>query len=475
MIDCTKPAVRWSCTPPSAPNPAVEPRNQEAAGPGDAYVPSFCRAPRVSSLASSGQKTSLSAAIEGVIAKNPGLKTAQWGLVVADENDQTLYQHDADNLFNPASNLKLVTAATALSVLGQDSRFRTRMATDGEVDGDGTLHGNLYLVGGGDPSLTTSNLAAGVAKLGLSRIEGNIVVDDGVFDATRLGPGWAWDDTSADYSAEIDGLTVDENVARLHVTSSGVSANPNVGYLTIHNATRAGSNTDLNVDRALGTNVVTVSGTVADAADVAVTVHDPALYAGNIVKWLCHEQGIEVTGAVQRGTVPPQSHEVWNNSSATLIGLERHMLKESDNLYAESLFRALASGQSAAAADKEKKTLHIDEPCRIVDGSGLSRDDLVSPALLLKTVQQYYRDGGPRDCLPVAGVDGTLKYRMPSLKGRVQAKTGTLGGVSTLAGWLTLKDGRNISFAWMCNDYVGDKSVKGTEDSLLEAIDGALG
>ena len=149
------------------------------------------------------------------------------------------------------------------------------------------------------------------------------------------------------------------------------------------------------------------------------------------------------------------------------------MLKESDNVYAESLFRALAGGSSAQAPDREAQLLHIDEAHQIVDGSGLSRQDLVSPATLRNVVAQYYRDAVSRDLLPIAGVDGTLKRRMPSLQGRVSAKTGTLDNVSSLAGWLTLKDGRRYSFAWMCNGYPG-AGVKATEDALMTSVDGAL-
>lgn len=418
-------------------------------------------------------ETRLADAVQTVLARDPNMRAAHWGLSIADDKGKVLYQSAADRLFNPASCLKLVTASAATAVLGPDKRFETRLATSGRVDADGVLRGDLVLVGGGDPSLATADLEAAVTRLGVRRVEGRIVVDDRVFDDERLGAGWSWDNTSAAFSAEVDGLNLDKNTAVVNVSRSGVTASPDAGYLTFENHATAAAQTQLDVERKLGTNVITVDGTVADAASTVVTVHDPALYAGAVLKSLCHRHGIEVSGEVTRGAVDGAARTLWSRSSAPLRELERQMLKHSDNLYAETLFRALADGQSAKAPAREAQVLHLDGPWQIVDGSGLSHKDLLTPDTLRKTVEQGFRDPANHDLLPIAGVDGTLARRMPALKGRVHAKTGTLANVSTLAGWLTLKDGRRFSFAWMCNDYAGS-GVKATEDVLMTAVDAAL-
>lgn len=415
----------------------------------------------------------LTAAIEGVIARDEKMRSAHWGFVIADDKGNVVYQRDAERLFNPASCMKLITGAAATAALGADKTFQTAIVTTGQVDAAGVLRGDLHLVGGGDPSLQTADLEAAVKRLGIKRVEGKVLVDDHAFDDARLGTGWSWNNFSAYYSAESDALTVDEGCALVRVSRSGAVAEPDTGYLTFDNHATAGAETRLDVDRRLGTNVITIDGTVSAPSSTWVTVHDPALYAGNVLKWLCKKSGIEVTGGVERAVAPTGARTLWQHASAPLAQLERQMLKESDNVYAESLFRALAGGSSAQAPDREAQLLHIDEAHQIVDGSGLSRQDLVSPATLRNVVAQYYRDAASRDLLPIAGVDGTLKRRMPSLQGRVSAKTGTLDNVSSLAGWLTLKDGRRYSFAWMCNGYPG-AGVKATEDALMTAVDGAL-
>jgi PBP4 family serine-type D-alanyl-D-alanine carboxypeptidase len=409
------------------------------------------------------------------VAADPNMAAAHWGLVVQDESGKVLYQHGASELFVPASNLKLITAATALQVLGPDARFATELAASGSIDADGVLHGNLFLIGGGDPSLATDDLRGAVASLGIRKVAGDIVVDDHVFDDRHLGRGWAWDNLDAGYSAEVGGLMVDGDVARLRVSREGVTQSPPGGYLEIHDHTRAGSSTAVDARRALGTNVVEVDGTVAEPTTVAVSVHDPGLYAGSVLAALCRDRGIELSGKVVRGTAPTDARKLWEKSSEPLIRLERHMLKESDNLYAETLFHALADGQSSAAPEKERKALGLEEPFKVVDGSGLSRYDMVSPRMMGRVVQARYHDDDARDCLPVAGIDGTLKHRMKSLKGRVHAKTGTLDAVSSLCGWLDLRDGRKVSFAWFCNSYpdrIG--GAKRVEDAVVEAIDRSL-
>ncbi|MHB2018958.1 MAG: D-alanyl-D-alanine carboxypeptidase/D-alanyl-D-alanine endopeptidase [Candidatus Xenobia bacterium] len=408
-------------------------------------------------------------AVEKVTGGDPALQEAHWGLIVEDSQGQVLYEHDADRLFNPASNLKLVTAAAARGLLGNQARFHTKLMAQGSIDGDGVLHGDLCLAGGGDPSLTTADLQQAVQDLHIKRVDGNVVVDDRAFQGSKLGPGWAWDNFSAPYSAEADALTLDENTATLQVNDRGATALPDVGYLTLHDHVVRGGRTDVNAERQLGGNDVDVTGSIApgESARFAVTVHDPGVYAGAILKSLTH-----ATGQVERGVASGQT--LWDHQSPTLLDLESHMLKASDNLYGETLIRDLAGGRFDQAPALEKETLHLPEPAVIVDGSGLSRDDLVSPRLLAGVLQQNYRDPQVQDTLPIAGVDGTLRHRMEGLKGRVHAKTGTLDGVSSLSGWLTLPSGQQVAFSWICNGYTHGGEVKATEDRLIEAIDSAL-
>lgn len=448
----------------------------------------------------STDQVALGRVIDGVVAKNPALQSAPWGFVLADEQGHVLYEHQADQALMPASTTKLVTGATAIAKLGADTRFTTRLVSDGQVDGQGVLHGNLYLVGGGDPTLTTQDLQQAVQSSGLKRVDGRILVDDSCFDQVRRGRGWAPDDVSAPYAAECDGLSLDHNVTGLDASSRGVVAVPNLGYLELHNLTTAGSSTQVTVERGADSNVVEVRGTVGPNHALSyVTVHEPALYAGAVFHSLLPSQADsdqEQTGMCSSGllpetpassqtsllsppsvevgsagTVPAHAQVLWEHTSPTVREIEHTMLKESDNLYAETLFHALAGGNSAVAPDIEKQTLQLSPETLLTDGCGLSRDNRLSPRQLVQVVQQQYKDHDALDCLPISGVDGTLKNRMQTLRGRVHAKTGTLGDVSTLAGWLTLSNGHALSFAWMANGFACPAhDVKATEDQLLQSI-----
>ncbi|HEY4002375.1 MAG TPA: D-alanyl-D-alanine carboxypeptidase/D-alanyl-D-alanine-endopeptidase, partial [Candidatus Xenobia bacterium] len=295
-------------------------------------------------------------AIEGAVAKNPAMQKAHWGMVVRDGQGRVLYQHNPDDLFTPASNLKLITASTVTHVLGADHRFATRLLADGTVDSHGVLHGDVYLQGTGDPSLTTADLKAAVQHLPFHHVDGKVHVDDSAFDNVHTGAGWEPGDLSQPYGAESDALTLDENVAALTVTRHSIEQPSDDGYLVLHNHTQAGSQTELQAERQLETNDVTVTGTVGPhGGEVPITMHEPALYAGHVLKTLLH-----ATGTVDKA--PAQGHIVWEHTSPPLLDLQRHMLKESDNLYAETLFHALAQGQSAQAPGIERQTLHLNRP-----------------------------------------------------------------------------------------------------------------
>jgi serine-type D-Ala-D-Ala carboxypeptidase/endopeptidase (penicillin-binding protein 4) len=417
-------------------------------------------------------QVTLGKAIDAVIAKTPALQSASWGFVVADDQGKVLYQKQADAPLLPASSLKLVTGAAAIHQLGAQARFTTSLVTNGTLDTQGTLHGDLYLVGGGDPSLQTQDLEQAITASGLKKVEGHIFVDDHCFDQVRRGRGWAPDDVSAPYAAECDGLSLDHNVTGLDVSSRGIFEVPNLGYLEFHNLTTPGPTTDVSVERQADSNLVEVSGTVSAAhASSKVTVHEPALYAGTVLASLLGSQGGAVSDSVSAAPAPAHAQVLWQHQSPTVRELETTMLKESDNLYAETLFHALANGDSAQAPELEKQLLHLGAGTTITDGCGLSRDDRVSPSQLLDVVRHEYISADAQACLTISGVDGTLKNRMLSLRGRVHAKTGTLGDVSTLAGWLSLGNGHALSFAWMANGFAGPAhDIKATEDKLVETL-----
>ncbi|MHB2017108.1 MAG: D-alanyl-D-alanine carboxypeptidase/D-alanyl-D-alanine endopeptidase [Candidatus Xenobia bacterium] len=393
-------------------------------------------------------------AVAAAVDREPGLAVAHWGLNVAPaDGGAVLYEHDADGLFTPASNLKLITAATAWRLLGPDYRFETDLLRAGR---------DLILQGHGDPSLSLLDLQEMVAHLPLQGLSGDVLVDDYAFDDERLGPGWAWDDIPSDYSAEIDALSLSRNV--VHLSGDPLVIQPDCGY--VHVTRSVG--TEVDATRAMGSNDIHVVAPADAAWKLDVTVHDPALYAGTVLRSL-----LPLQGTVRRVHTPQDAVLVYCHHSPALPELLSWMLKTSDNLYAEQLLKTIGNGTRAAGLAQED----LPGPHRIVDGSGLSRYNDVSPRQLMTVLQQSYANSPLLQALPVAGVDGTLRNRFTQdgLQGRLFAKTGSMTGVSTLSGILVAQNGQRYAFSWMCNGYVvPDSAIERVEERIIEALDSAV-
>ena len=330
--------------------------------------------------------------------RDPMFETSQVGLMVYDlDGDSAVYCKNHRQLMRPASCMKLVTAITALETLGGNYEYQTRIYYTGSIQG-GTLVGNIYCVGGFDPTLTQDDVAVmaeSVRNLGIDSISGTIVGDRTMKEVLDYGEGWCWDDD-----------------------------NPML---------------------------------------IPLTIGRKDIFLATFVKELSR-QGIR-TGGVQ---LQPSGITPGN---ARLVSCYRHgidtvlqrMMKESDNFYAESMFyqtAASAGRRPAKASDVRAITKQFikrlglgGNAYKIADGSGLSLYNYVSAELLVALLRHAYHKQDINEhllpALPVAGVDGTLKKRMTgtSAAGNVCAKTGTLTGISSLAGYLTTDDGRQFCFA----------------------------
>jgi len=323
-------------------------------------------------------------------------ETTQLGLYVYDLTDDIpIYALNSNQRMRPASCQKLVTSISALNFLGPDFRFSTQVFTTGKIS-DGVLQGDLYVVGGMDPLLSTDNLrqlADSLRAIGLKNIRGRLYRDVSRKDDLPLGWGWCWDDDYGPLSAlTVDGKDEFSNVWPGLLRASGIMC----------------------------------SGTCADKT--------------------C-----------------PISATLLNSISHSMDEVLVPMMKESDNIYAESMFYQLAflsgekaAGRKQAASYIEKliTSLGLDvEPYKIADGSGLSLYDYVSPLLLVTLLKYAYQTEAIRNhlypSLPIAGVDGTLTKRMidtPAFQ-RIHAKTGTVDGVSTLSGYAEAGNGHLLIFS----------------------------
>ncbi|HEV3142186.1 MAG TPA: D-alanyl-D-alanine carboxypeptidase/D-alanyl-D-alanine-endopeptidase [Vicinamibacterales bacterium] len=431
--------------------------------------------------------------IDAILAQ-PVFERTYWGVVVKSlKTDETLYALNARKLMMPASNMKIVTLASAAATLGWNYTYETTVRAAGVVDG-GVLAGDLVVTGSGDPSLTMTDgmadrlfadWASRLKAAGIRVIAGRIVGDDGAFDDEELGFGWSWDDLPDDYAAGIGALQINENAARVTVTpglSVGAPASfdidPTTAGLVVDNsvATAAeGGPTSIRLRRLPGSAHLAIRGTIAVGAQPVVEVvsaDNPTLFFVKSLRNALIANGIDVRGeAVDVDDVanppPTAGAPIITYRSPPLSQLATRLMKASQNQYAETLLKTLgrAAGTPSAAAGRAsvQKTL---EPWGIAaadliqrDGSGLSRYDYVTADALATILAHVDRDQtlrGPFEAsLPLAGRDGTLANRMKgtAAEGNARAKTGSMTNVRGLSGFVTSADGEPLVFSILANNF----------------------
>ncbi len=323
-------------------------------------------------------------------------RTSQVGIMVYDlDADSAIYTHNERQLMRPASTMKVITAITAIDKLGGSYRFKTELCYTGDVS-NGTLNGNVYCVGGFDPRFNIDDMRAfveGIRKMGVDTIRGNIYADKTMKSADTLGCGWCWDDD-----------------------------NPILSPLLISRRN---------------------------------------VFVKRFVDEL-REAGIVVEATLGEARKPDDAYCIASRFHSIDQILMR-MLKESDNLYAESMFYQLAASTGNRRATAKDAATVIGRlinkvglnPRRyqIADGSGLSLYNYVSAELEVKLLRYAFRNNNIylhlHPALPEAGVDGTLRRRMRGTftQGNVFAKTGTVKGISSLAGYCTAANGHHLAFA----------------------------
>lgn len=431
------------------------------------------------------------------VLERPALASAHVALAVRDlDGGALLYARNADKSVVPASVLKLVTSAAALDLFGPDATLRTTLETAAELGSDGTLRGDLYLVGRGDPNLSgrfwdgritapLEALADGLSAAGVRRVEGRVVGHDGLIPREdRRGEGWAWDDLVWWYGAEVSALSFNDNCADLRVvpaTRPGapvvVERDPPSGYYSVESSAvtvASGSRDDLVLVRELGTNHIRISGSYPLGAGpdrLFVALEDPPRYAATVFAEVLAARGIPVAGgaAASAAPLPKAARTLAGHESAPLRVLIQPVNKKSQNLHAELLLRLVglrvrADGSARAGLEAEAEFLKrsgVDVSAwALHDGSGLSRSNLVTARGLVELLAAMHRHPHAqafRDSLPIAGVDGSLAHRMvgSAARGRVLAKTGGLAGVTALAGYVDARSGRRLAFAAFVNLHAG--------------------
>ncbi|MGY2400916.1 D-alanyl-D-alanine carboxypeptidase/D-alanyl-D-alanine endopeptidase [Pseudomonas sp. SDO5271_S396] len=452
--------------------------------------------------------TSTSATLEHLLT-DPVLNGATVSLTVRDaRSGSTLYQHNPRTRLIPASNLKLLTTAAAMEVLGPDYRFSTQLLSNGRQQGE-VLAGNLYLRGLGDPTLQFADyqaLAAQLASQGVRQVQGDLVFDDTWFDGERLGVDWSQDDESTYYGAQISALTVSPNTdfdaGTLQVTAKApvmagqpvsVVVSPSTDYVQLNNRAVSGPGNSYAITRQHGTNLLQLSGALAPGKQNRqwVSVWEPTQLVANLFEQTLAQQGIKVLGRrVIGGASPATATVLAEHRSAPLQTLITPLLKLSNNNMSEVLLKAMgrkvsnagtAQAGVAAVADFMRRQGLDPMTLSQVDGSGLSRRNLVSSQtltdLLLATSRQPWFDAW-YNALPIAGnpdrmTGGSLRYRLrdTAAENNLHAKTGSMAGVSSLSGYITDASGRRLVFSMVSNNYLSDAApVRALENRVALAL-----
>jgi D-alanyl-D-alanine carboxypeptidase/D-alanyl-D-alanine-endopeptidase (penicillin-binding protein 4) len=435
--------------------------------------------------------------------QDAGMRSAGWSITVMDAaTGRIITQHNSTRSLATASTMKVLTTATALALLGPDFTFETRLEYDGELT-NGILSGNLYIRGGGDPSLGSERLGEAysldnlmirwtkaVKAAGILEVRGRVVADDRACSTQLVPDGWNWEDIGNYYGAGAGAINVNENAYRLDLRPGArvgsatevLRTDPVMEDMVFVNELTTGapgSGDNAYIYGAPYTAVRYLRGTIpagVSSFSIKGSMADPALYAARRLTEELILCGIKVSGApvsgrteqmMGRSLTPGFRKTIDRYYSPPLRDLVYHTNLRSINLYAEALALQIAAhqgktastAQGAAAIEAYWKTQGVDtEGMSIQDGSGLTPSNAVTTlqmASILCRIRQagYYEDF--RNSLPVAGQTGTLKGIGAGTlaEGRIRAKSGTIEGVRAYAGYAELPDGRVLAFSMTAQHF----------------------
>jgi serine-type D-Ala-D-Ala carboxypeptidase/endopeptidase (penicillin-binding protein 4) len=442
---------------------------------------------------------------------------------------KTLYHRNEDQLFLPASNMKLFTSALALLRLGPDYRFTTQLRL--ETPGDFASGGDLMLAGGGDPSMSgrvfpydkdssagpglraIEDLADQAVKAGLTRVDGDVVGDDRLYPFAPYAPNWTQDDVMREFGAPVSALTLNENTITLLIRPGAragdiaeLGLDPALEYYAIDNrlvTVGAKSEPTIRISRLPGSRQVEVWGSIPAGRETfreTLTIDDPALYAACALYDALTRRGVAISGrpmarhrAVFEDQEQASGRELASRTSPPLLQLLQVMDKVSQNLFAELMLREtgrVTRHRGTREAGVEELNALIGEigggrdDARLDDGSGLSRNALVTPRLFTRLLA-YMNGSKYRDdwlsLLPIGGEDGTLRRRFADSKtgkagvaadpSGIRAKTGSLARSLALSGYAESKTQGRLAFSILVNDFAAPQSeVRAWIDKIAMAL-----
>jgi D-alanyl-D-alanine carboxypeptidase/D-alanyl-D-alanine-endopeptidase (penicillin-binding protein 4) len=415
--------------------------------------------------------------IKRIIAKSPIGRSGYAGVLVVDAKGKTLVSINAGRLFTPASNTKLFSTALALEKLGPEKRFETRVELRGKDlvlvgTGDANLSGRVlpYVPDSlpGPPLTVIEELAAQVQAHGIQTVEGDVVGDDTAFLYEPYAPSWTIQDTVDGDGPAASALVVNDNVVHLRIHGATASLDPNLPVFPMDAQVTIGTVNKIESRRLDGDGTLQVRGTVKAGDDdysEEWSVGDPALFGAMALKDALIRRGIAVHGAAralhrEEGAPAPPGETVAQHISPPLLEDLRLTDKISQNLHADLLLSDVAGSRSAGLRELSDFLGQIGikpDQYHFYDGSGLSRSTLVTPDAVVALLRYMSHSAHSEQwftLLPIAGVDGSLEHRLDAkkTKGRIRAKTGTLGHVSALSGYAEAKHEKELTFSIFLNN-----------------------
>ena len=450
--------------------------------------------------------------IDAIVDRLP-FDRAHWGIEVFDPaTNQVLYQRNTHKHFIPASNLKLVVAAAASHLLGPDFRYRTTIHGTGPVR-DGLLNGDLVLRGTGDPTIsgryaasTTEiweSLADSLWARGVRRLSGGVVADQSAWDTAYVRGDWENYDLLWWYAAPVGALGFNDNAIDFAIRPGAaigqparITAEPKSSSYTFHNRTRtvaAGHPRTLGFNRVPGTDQIYAYGDIpldAGPRTEHFAVVDPARYAGTAFRDALQRRGIALGKAEVRVVSDPAASPAASapvlveHQSPPLPQLIGPVLGTSQNWFAEQLVKTLGkerrgegTWEAGLAVEREflMDEVGIDSAAFVLrDASGLSAGNLITPHALVQLLAWARTSPNGqvfRAALPVSGQSGSLRARLADLPGRVAAKTGYIGNVDSLSGYVTMPDGREVVFSVVANaSGLPSSRMKTAIDEIVRTI-----
>lgn len=430
------------------------------------------------------------------ITSTPPFDRALWGIRVEDDGGSLLYERDSARLFVPASTRKLFVAAALADCYGFDSTITTSFLMTGDVRA-GILEGDVVIAGAGDPSMggrlefetdrdrRFRPLLEWLRANRVVRIDGGIIADVSAFDSETIHGSWKSDNIGDSYAAPVDALAFNENVVGIRIPPGDCRqprpvTDPAFVRVAVH--TQCGAEDSVSVQMS-PLNEAGIFGELSPAgARLLPSVPAPALYTASALADFLRNEGIAVGGPAKVSRTSVAGTVIAEGESVPLFGLLSIVLKNSQNLYAGMLFKRLGMGGEPAsyarAAEVEREFLErvVAIPgahFRFEDGSGLSDENLVTPAALVRILRYLNRDESRREIfaslLALPGESGTLARRLLPLGDRLRAKSGSLNMVNVIAGYVKSSTSRRIRyFSVMLNHHTA------TGAQANAAIDGIV-